>query len=127
MDPGVVSIWPAICPICNMDLVQRKKHDAQLLPEGVIARMQITPYRVQLAGIRTAQVQPRDLVYEIPVSGVLERADEASETGLAFEAAVSRRDAPLLAQPRMASVSAPHNPAATFDAVAEIVSQDTDR
>lgn len=53
MDPGVLSAWPAICPVCNMDLIPRKKSDAVMLPEGVIARMQLSPYRVQLAGIRT--------------------------------------------------------------------------
>ncbi|MFO0537553.1 MAG: heavy metal-binding domain-containing protein, partial [Planctomyces sp.] len=25
MDPGVLSAWPAICSICNMDLVPRRK------------------------------------------------------------------------------------------------------
>lgn len=59
MDPGVLSAWPAICPICNMDLIPRKKSDAVLLPEGVVARMQISPYRVQLAGIRTVPVATR--------------------------------------------------------------------
>ncbi len=54
MDPGVVSSWPGKCGICNMDLVRRKRGEAAALPDGVVARMQITPYRVQLAGIRTA-------------------------------------------------------------------------
>jgi len=57
MDPGVVSAWPAICPVCNMDLITRKKSDAVLLPEGVVARMQFSPYRVQLAGIRVAAIE----------------------------------------------------------------------
>ena len=57
MDPGVVSAWPAICPVCNMDLIVRAKTDAVLLPEGTLARMQISPYRVQLAGIRTAPLE----------------------------------------------------------------------
>jgi Heavy metal binding domain len=56
MDPGVISGWPAICPICNMDLITRKKSDAKLLPEGVLSRMQISPYRMQLAGVRTVPV-----------------------------------------------------------------------
>jgi Cu(I)/Ag(I) efflux system membrane fusion protein len=126
MDPGVVSIWPAICPICNMDLVQRKKHDAQLLPEGVVARMQISPYRVQLAGIQTTEVASRKLIHEIPVAGVLNASlkgpdTESSDDGLTLVAAVSRRDAPLLTEPRAATVSAVHRPGASFDAVAEIV------
>lgn len=56
MDPGVLSTWPSICPVCNMSLVRRKKGDAVLLPEGVVARMQFSPYRVQLAGIQTSPV-----------------------------------------------------------------------
>lgn len=126
MDPGVISIWPAICPICNMDLVQRKKQDSQLLPEGVVARMQISPYRVQLAGIRTAEVTSRELIYEIPVAGVLRTSGDSTDstaTGsrLLFEAAVSQRDALLLVRPRAATVLSAHRPAEAFDAVAEIV------
>jgi Cu(I)/Ag(I) efflux system membrane fusion protein len=126
MDPGVVSIWPAICPICNMDLVQRKKHDAQLLPEGVVARMQISPYRVQLAGIRTAEVASRGLIHEIPVAGVLQADVEATEPAapggeLHFDATISHRDAPLLSRPRAATVSAVHNLAMSVEGIAEIV------
>lgn len=57
MDPGVISAWPAICPVCNMDLITRKKADAVILPEGTIARMQFSPYRIQLAGIKTSPVE----------------------------------------------------------------------
>ena len=56
MDPGVVSPWPAICPICNMDLIPHKKADAVLLPDGVVSRMQISPYRIQLAGVRLSLI-----------------------------------------------------------------------
>ena len=61
MDPGVLSAWPAICPICNMDLVPRRKTDAQILPAGVVSRMQLSPYRIQLAGLRTSKVELRPL------------------------------------------------------------------
>lgn len=70
MDPGVISAWPAICPICNMDLIPRKKSDAVLLPEGVLARMQFSPYRVQLAGVRTVPVVQR------PVESAAETVEE---------------------------------------------------
>jgi len=77
MDPGVVSAWPAVCPICNMDLVPRKKTDAVLLPEGVIARMQLSPYRVQLAGIRAVPVEVRsDDLMVIPVEAVVHHASD---------------------------------------------------
>lgn len=64
MDPGVLSDWPSKCPVCNMALVRRKKGDATPLPEGVIARMQFSPYRVQLAGIGTVPVDYRSLMRE---------------------------------------------------------------
>lgn len=84
MDPGVVSVWPAICPICNMDLIVRKKADAEILPDGVLLRMQLSPYRVQLAGIRTSPVQQIDSVTEIgealalriPITALIHRGDE---------------------------------------------------
>ena len=71
MCPGVISDWPAICPVCSMDLVRRKKGDAQLLPEGVVARMQLSPYRIQLAGIATSVVECRPLAREMTVAGRL--------------------------------------------------------
>ncbi len=76
MDPGIISAWPAICPICNMDLITRKKLDAVLLPEGVLARMQLSPYRVQLAGIRSQQVQssePEQSTILVPTSAIVHR------------------------------------------------------
>ncbi len=93
MDPGVISDWPAICPICNMDLVPRKKSEAQLLPEGVVARMQLTPYRIQLAGIRTSAVVPMPLEHQIEVFGVLAGTEFRL---LSFDAPVSREDLGLL-------------------------------
>ncbi len=65
MDPGVLSDWPAKCSICNMALVRRKKGHVTPLPEGVVARMQLSPYRVQLAGIRTSLAEYRPLVYQL--------------------------------------------------------------
>lgn len=84
MDPGVISAWPTICPICNMDLITRKKTDAVLLPEGVLARMQISPYRVQLAGIRTVPVGAAsdgnpadgDMPLIVPETAVVEHGDD---------------------------------------------------
>jgi hypothetical protein len=69
MDPGVLADWPSKCPICNMTLVRRKRGDATPLPEGVIARMQFSPYRLQLAGIRTVPVSYRPLVRSIEGPG----------------------------------------------------------
>ncbi len=76
MDPGVISGWPAICPICNMDLITRKKSDAKLLPEGVVSRMQISPYRIQLAGVRTVPVVKSESLSKEATS------TDSTETGL---------------------------------------------
>lgn len=87
MDPGVVSAWPAICPICNMDLITRKKSDAVILPEGIVARMQLSPYRIQLAGIRTSPVEvredstesgpPEGKTLKIPITAVVHQGEDA--------------------------------------------------
>lgn len=114
MDPGVVSVWPAICPICNMDLVPRKKMDAVLLPEGVIARMQLSPYRVQLAGIRTTVIEPRALRFERRWSGVLRQLDDR----LVFEASISPAEAsyfPSSATIEVRSLESPQPVSATAD------------
>jgi Heavy metal binding domain len=67
MDPGIVSNWSAICPICNMDLISRRKGESQILPSGVVARMQLSPYRVSLAGVRTVEVKQRSEADELLV------------------------------------------------------------
>lgn len=71
MDPGVINDWPSICPVCNMVLVRRKKGAMAALPEGVVARMQFSPYRVQLAGIQTTAVTAKALFRDFTGSGEL--------------------------------------------------------
>lgn len=109
MDPGVVSDWSGKCGICNMALVRRKKGDMVQLPEGVVARMQLSPYRVQLAGIQTSPVSYRPLVREIVTIGrVLSAAQSVSDenTGKAFVAAeVFERDMPFVAEGQVVEVS----------------------
>jgi hypothetical protein len=73
MDPGIVSDWPGKCGICNMALVRRKRGEAVALPDGVIARMQLSPYRIQLAGIQTAPAAFRPLARELESSGTVVR------------------------------------------------------
>lgn len=119
MCPGVVSDWPAICPVCNMDLVRRKKGEAVVLPEGVVARMQFSPYRVQLAGIKTAVITRQKLSREIVVAGRLVRlpastpgktgagpaADIAAGSELVLECDVFAADLASLAAGRRALVA----------------------
>ena len=57
MCPGVLSDWPAICPVCHMDLVSRRRGEPIVLPDGTLSRMQLAPYRIQLAGIQTTEVK----------------------------------------------------------------------
>jgi hypothetical protein len=72
MCPGVLSAWPEKCPVCHMALVRRKKGEATPLPDGVVARMQLSPYRVQLAGVRTTVVEYRPLAWEATLAGRVE-------------------------------------------------------
>ena len=82
MDPGVLSDWPGRCGVCNMALVRRKKGEAAMLPDGVVARMQLSPYRVQLGGIRTAAAEFRPLAREWSISGLLIRQGDSAKIDL---------------------------------------------
>ncbi len=56
MHPSVVQEQPGNCPICGMPLSKRKKAEKAPLPEGVVSRVQLAPFRIAQAGIRTAEV-----------------------------------------------------------------------
>lgn len=60
------------CSICGMPLSQRKKGVAAALPDGVITRLQLSPQRVQMAGIRTEPVAYRPLVHEVQTVGYVD-------------------------------------------------------
>ncbi len=75
MHPSVIRDHQDKCPICNMPLSKRKKGDKsedEGLPPGVISRVQLSPYRVALAGIATAEVSYRPLQKEIRAAGFVE-------------------------------------------------------
>jgi hypothetical protein len=101
MDPGVVSDWPAKCGACNMALVRRKRGEAVMLPDGVVARMQVSPYRVQLAGIQTAPASFLPLMREVESSGVVTR-DQLVATVLIE---IPARQAPWIAPGTVADVA----------------------
>lgn len=94
MCPGVISDWPTRCSVCNMGLVRRKKGEAIQLPDGVLARMQLSPYRVQLAGIATSEIGYRALTREVIAPGRVARRDEAAaaDEPLGVEVLVRERD-----------------------------------
>jgi Cu(I)/Ag(I) efflux system membrane fusion protein len=76
MHPTIVRDHPDKCPICGMPLSKRKKGEgieaSEALPPGVVSRVQLTPYRVALAGIQTAAINYQPLSKEINTVGFVE-------------------------------------------------------
>ncbi|MCC6418203.1 MAG: efflux RND transporter periplasmic adaptor subunit [Gemmataceae bacterium] len=75
MHPTITREQPDKCPICGMPLSKRKKGEIgeeEPLPPGVVNRIQLTPYRVALAGIRTARVGYEPLTRVIRTVGFVE-------------------------------------------------------
>lgn len=62
------------CPICFMPLSKRKKSEGggAALPAGVVSRVQLSPYRVVLAGVKTVPVGYLPLAKEITTVGTVE-------------------------------------------------------
>ncbi len=106
MDPGVLSDWPGRCGVCNMTLVRRRRGEAVMLPEGVVARMQISPYRLQLAGIRTERAGFEDLAREAKAPGTVSRDGKKAVVTVNF----AIRERPYLAVGMPAEVSSPDLP-----------------
>jgi Cu(I)/Ag(I) efflux system membrane fusion protein len=57
------------CPICGMPLSLRKKAGPQRLPPGVTGRVQLSPERIELAGIETVEVGYRPLTKQTSTVG----------------------------------------------------------
>jgi Cu(I)/Ag(I) efflux system membrane fusion protein len=75
MHPAVVRDNPKEkCPICFMPLSKRKKGAAHAEPlrPGVVNRVQLSPYRVVLAGAETTSVQRIPLAQSITAVGTVE-------------------------------------------------------
>src|SRR6516165_5554320 len=75
MHPQIVRDRPnEKCPICFMPLSKRKKGDdqAEPLPPGTVSRVQLSPYRVALAGTQTTRVAYQELSKEIATVGTVE-------------------------------------------------------
>lgn len=75
MHPPVIRDNPKDkCPICSMPLSKRKKGDnkEEALPPGIVNRVQLTPYRVVLAGIKTWEMKYLPLEKEITTVGFIE-------------------------------------------------------
>lgn len=57
------------CPICGMPLSERMKGEVAKLPEGITGRVQFSPERVQLAGIKTVPVEYRPMAKQTKTVG----------------------------------------------------------
>ncbi len=70
------------CPICFMPLSKRKKGEAtdEPLPPGVTGRVQLSPYRVVLAGVQTRPVGYVPLTKEITTVGSVEFNERGLKT-----------------------------------------------
>ena len=70
------------CPICFMPLSKRKKSSGQpeALPAGIVNRVQLTPYRVVLAGVQTWPVDFYPLAKEITAVGYVEFNERGQRT-----------------------------------------------
>jgi membrane fusion protein, copper/silver efflux system len=83
MHPNIVRDAPGSCPVCGMPLSQRPKTEQKTLPEGVLARVQLTPLKVQVGRIATTPVAYELLTREIRTVGIV----DYDETRRAFIAA----------------------------------------
>lgn len=75
MHPTVVQDKPGKCPVCGMPLSRRKKSETEELEPlapGIVSRVQLTPYREAVAGIRTTTIGYRALNKEIRTVGFVE-------------------------------------------------------
>lgn len=83
MHPSVVRDNPKEkCPICFMPLSKRKKGETseEALPDGVVNRVQLSPYRVVLAGVQTWKVEHIPLTKEINAVGTVEFNERGQKT-----------------------------------------------
>jgi Cu(I)/Ag(I) efflux system membrane fusion protein len=74
MHPQIIRDRPDKCPICGMPLSEHKKGETgsdEGLPPGV-RRVQLSPYRMALAGVKTTEVAYRPLVKRIKTVGFVE-------------------------------------------------------
>lgn len=71
MHPNIIRPEPGKCPICGMPLSKRSKTSQAQLPEGVLARQQLTPLKVQMGRIGTTPIEYRMLAREIRTVGIV--------------------------------------------------------
>jgi membrane fusion protein, copper/silver efflux system len=80
MHPNILRASQGSCPICGMPLSRRARTGGQVLPEGVLSRVELTPLKVEMGRIGTTPVACRLLSREIRTVGVV----DYDETKLAY-------------------------------------------
>lgn len=71
------------CPVCFMPLSKRKKgsvDESEALPPGTVNRVQLSPYRIVLAGVQTCEVKHQPLKMEINAIGFVEFNERGLKT-----------------------------------------------
>jgi Cu(I)/Ag(I) efflux system membrane fusion protein len=70
------------CPVCFMPLSKRKKGEAhqEVLPAGIVNRVQLSPYRVVLAGVQTWELDYHPVSKEIKAAGFVEFNERGQRT-----------------------------------------------
>ena len=70
------------CPVCFMPLSKRAKGGSteEILPAGVVNRVQLSPYRVALAGVQTWEVAMLPLTKELQAIGYVEFNERGLKT-----------------------------------------------
>jgi Cu(I)/Ag(I) efflux system membrane fusion protein len=83
MHPSIVRDNPKDkCPVCFMPLSKRKQGETseEVLPAGIVNRVQLSPYRVVLAGVRTWKLDYQPVFKEIKAAGFIEFNERGQRT-----------------------------------------------
>lgn len=72
MHPNIIRNEPGNCPICGMPLAKRARTSQAALPEGVLARQHLTPFKIQMGRIATTPIEYRLLSREVRTVGIVD-------------------------------------------------------
>jgi hypothetical protein len=113
MCPGVAADWKMKCPVCNMALVPRRRGEAVASLDGSVPRMQLSPYRIQLAGIQTSAIEYRPLAFEVVTGGIADRVSDAAQNMLQLSANVYEKDVAVLKEGLLVEIGSDSSPRRT--------------
>jgi membrane fusion protein, copper/silver efflux system len=70
------------CPVCFMPLSKRKKGEAheEVLPAGIVNRLQLSPYRMVLAGVQTWKLDYQPVSKKLDAVGFVEFNERGQKT-----------------------------------------------